>query len=782
MGKIRIYELAKELGVENKVVLSRAADLGFKGKTSHSNSLEDDEADQIRRAVIRVALGEAPEEVTTIRDGSGDRVTVRRKGNIIRRRKEATDPADEAELATEEAVVESPVAAAPEVVKSEPTLDSIFKSKAEMEQESASLKAPVQEEPDPVEVAAEVEVAKEEVLDSPEHEGAAVEAASVEEDRSEIQKSIEVPRKPERGPRILGKIELPKAPVVNRGEKKSAKKKDRSVGDDGIVVIPDTDEDQRGSKRGGKKRSPRDRKSRKKEFSIGELVDYDGSIARKQKKRRSGKSAKEEAEEDIVQKTEITTPKASKRVVRIDEAISVGELAKAMSLKAGELIAKLMDLGMMVTINQLIDLDTATIVAEEFGFQVESASFDESDILGLGIEEQNAAGDSVPRAPVVTVMGHVDHGKTSLLDYIRKTSVVDKEHGGITQHIGAYKAVLDEGQEITFIDTPGHEAFTDMRARGAQITDIVILVVAADDGVMPQTREAIDHAKAAGVSVVVALNKMDKPGVNPDKVKQQLAEFGLQPEDWGGDTMFFPVSALRGDGIRELLEGVLLQAELKELRADPTAAAKGTIIESKQDKQKGMVATVLVQQGTLRVGDSFVAGATSGRVRSMVDYTGARIDEAGPSTPIEITGIGEIPEAGDDFHVVQSDVKARQVAEVRLAKKQRRDQLTAGGGPISFEEFAARAKVAEAAELIVIIKADVQGSLEAVTQSVDRLSGQKVRVKVIHGGIGGITESDVKLAIASKAVIIGFGVRAEPRAARDAESHGVEIRFYRVIY
>ncbi|RMD87731.1 MAG: translation initiation factor IF-2, partial [Candidatus Dadabacteria bacterium] len=340
----------------------------------------------------------------------------------------------------------------------------------------------------------------------------------------------------------------------------------------------------------------------------------------------------------------------------------------------------------------------------------------------------------------------------------------------------------DDKNTITFIDTPGHEAFTAMRARGAQVTDIVILVVAADDGVMPQTREAIDHAKAADVPIIVAVNKIDKEGANPEVVKKQLAELGLQPEEWGGQTMFFNVSAIKGQGITELLEGVLLQAEVMELKADPERRAKGTVIESRQDRRKGLVATILVQSGTLRIGDPFVVGAESGRVRSMVDENGISLKEAGPSVPVEITGLNGIAEAGDDFYVVESDVKAKQVASVRAQKKQKKELLAAGGGPITLEEFAKRAAEENIAELNIIIKGDVQGSVEAVRSSVEKLVYEKVRVKVISSGVGGITEGDVKLAQASKAIIIGFNVRAEPRAARDADSLGVQIRYYNVIY
>jgi translation initiation factor IF-2 len=378
-------------------------------------------------------------------------------------------------------------------------------------------------------------------------------------------------------------------------------------------------------------------------------------------------------------------------------------------------------------------------------------------------------------------MGHVDHGKTSLLDRIRSTAVAAKEAGGITQHIGAYSVQMPEDRTITFIDTPGHAAFTSMRARGADVTDIVILVVAADDGVMPQTREAINHAKAAKVPIIVAINKMDRPDANPDRVKSQLAELGLQPEDWGGDTMFFPISALKGEGIDKLLEGVLVLADVQELKANPDRRAKGTIIESRQDRGRGVVATVLVQAGTLRVGDIFVSGAEFGRVRTMTDYKGQRLEIAGPSTPVEITGLNGMPASGDDLLVMESESDAREVAGNRAQTKEQQQRALATG-PISLEEFAKRAGTQAAAELNVILKADVQGSVEAVKHSIEKLSGEKVKVRVLHSAVGGINESDVQLAVASKAIIVGFGVRGEPRAMADAEQYGIQVRFYRVIY
>lgn len=744
---MRIHELAKELGVENKVVLSKAAELGMSDKTSHSNSLRDDEADRIRRAFLRQAVtSDTPNETVTKRvdksTGATDTLVERRVGNVIRRRKK-TD--------VEEEPAASETQAAPTEVQSGEQVEQPDNLKAA----DALFKEPVET---PQAAADEVE--------------AAAESAEQPEQAPAAQAAEEEPaKKATVGPKVLGRVELP--------QQKPAKSETRRFSNGSAALSVEKEEvDEEAD---GAKRKEVKKKSRRREISRIDLVDYEGREDRRAAKAGRGRGGKfDRSASQASAQTEITKPKQSKRVVKIDESITVGELARQMSLKAGEVIAKLMELGIMATINNSIDVDTATIVAEEFEFQIERTGFDETELL----EDASVVDSSEnlkPRPPVVTVMGHVDHGKTSLLDAIRNTSVVKHEHGGITQHIGAYSVELENDKRITFIDTPGHAAFTAMRARGAQVTDIVILVVAADDGAMPQTIEAINHAKAAEVPIVVAINKIDKPDGKPDRIKQQLAEHGLNPEDWGGDTMYFPVSALKGQGIKELLEGVLLQAEVKELQANPDKRAKGTIIEAKQDKGRGTVATVLVQAGMLRVGDLFVTGAHYGRVRAMRDYDGNKVEEAGPSFPVEITGLNGVPEAGDDFFVVEDEAKARQVSQAR-AEKLALEERSLASGPISLEEFARRANNLAAAELNVILKADVAGSVGAVTESIEKLSTAKVKVRVLHAAVGGINESDVQLAAASKAVIVGFGVRGEPRALAAAEKAGIEVRFYRIIY
>ncbi|AJP57334.1 translation initiation factor IF-2 [Pandoraea vervacti] len=466
------------------------------------------------------------------------------------------------------------------------------------------------------------------------------------------------------------------------------------------------------------------------------------------------------------------------RDVHVPETISVADLAHKMSVKAAEVIKLMMKMGQMVTINQVLDQETAMIVVEELGHRAIAAKLDDPEtLLDLGNDVTEV--EALPRPPVVTVMGHVDHGKTSLLDYIRRAKVASGEAGGITQHIGAYHVDTPRGT-VTFLDTPGHEAFTAMRARGAQATDIVILVVAADDGVMPQTKEAIAHAKSAGVPIVVAINKIDKPEANPDRVKQELVAEGVVPEEYGGDSPFVPVSAKTGTGIDDLLENVLLQAEVLELKAPVDAPAKGIVIEAKLDKGKGPVATILVQSGTLKRGDMVLAGQAYGRVRAMLDETGKNTKDAGPSIPVEIQGLSEVPGAGEEVLVVQDERKAREIALFRQGKF--RDVKLAKQQAAKLENMFEQMAEGEVKTLPLIIKADVQGSQEALAQSLNKLSTPEVRVQIVHAAVGGISESDVNLATASKAVIIGFNTRADALARKLAESNGIDIRYYNIIY
>ena len=478
-------------------------------------------------------------------------------------------------------------------------------------------------------------------------------------------------------------------------------------------------------------------------------------------------------------KTEITMPKAIKRVLRIEGTITVSELAHRMSTKATDIVKKLINLGVMATLNQVIDSDTALLVAHDFGYEVENIAFTEKSIFEKKEEVQDES-KTKPRSPIVTVMGHVDHGKTTLLDAIRKTQVAAGEAGGITQHIGAYEVKLPKGS-ITFVDTPGHEAFTAMRARGAQVTDIVILVVAADDGVMPQTVEAIHHAKAAEVPIIVAINKMDKPGADPARIERGLMEHGLVSEKLGGDILIAPVSAKAGQGVQELLEMILLQAEVLELKADPEKKAVGTIIEARLDKGRGPSATVVIEEGTLCVGDVVVAGTALGKVRTLINDQGQSVTEAGPSQPVAVLGLSSVPEAGDKLHAMASEADARAVQEHRI-QKSRENRHQGQGMRARLEDLHARTSDGSIPDLRLIIKGDVQGSVEAVRDALIKLSTDKVRVSVIHAGVGTITESDVMLAVASKAIIIGFNMRPDTRARQLSESEKIQIKTYSIIY
>ena len=511
-------------------------------------------------------------------------------------------------------------------------------------------------------------------------------------------------------------------------------------------------------------------------------VRGDGGAVKKQKinqksKQNWKKPRRKETEAERLKRIDMERKK-KQATIQVGDVITVGELAARLKATSAEVIKKLMLMGVMASVNQEIDFDTAYLVAEEFHTKVEKE-------VVVTIEEriiddsEDVDDNLLPRDPVVVVMGHVDHGKTSILDAIRKTNVTSGEAGGITQHIGAYRVDVN-GQKITFLDTPGHAAFTSMRARGAQATDIAILVVAADDGIMPQTIEAINHAKAAEVPIIVAINKMDKPTANPDRVLQQLTEHEIVPEEWGGDAICVPVSALTGDGISDLLENVLLVAEMKELKANPDRAAKGVVIEARLDKGRGPIATVLVQNGTLKSGDIIVAGMAVGRVRAMTDENGKKLNEAGPSVPVEIMGLSEVPASGDIFNAVSDERLARELVEQR--KDEAKEEMFSRYQKVTLDNLFDQMNEGELKTLKIIVKADVQGSVEAVTQSLEKLTNEEVRVRVIHGAVGAVSENDVMLADASNAIIVGFNVRPDPLAQVAADNAGVDMRMYRVIY
>jgi len=552
--------------------------------------------------------------------------------------------------------------------------------------------------------------------------------------------------------------EVPDQPAPQEGQKKKRKK---------------------GRKRQQANENQDEQKFFNKRISFKKKEVVEGSALYSEKKGR-GKSRKSKGGQkktvQKAQKTQITTPKAIKRRIKIYDAIILADLAKRMGIKASDLIKKLIEMGVMATVNQSLDYDTAVLVATEFNFEVEKGTFEEDTVLE---HTEDAPEDLQDRPPVVTIMGHVDHGKTSLLDAIRETRITASEAGGITQHIGAYNVQTDRGQ-LVFLDTPGHEAFTSMRARGAQITDIVVLVVAADDGVMPQTVEAINHSKAAEVPIIVAVNKIDKAGAEPDKVKRELSDYGLMPEDWGGETIFTHVSAKQKQGIDDLLEMILLQSEVMELKANPNKHARGHVIEAKIDSGRGAVATVLIQEGTLHKGDPVVCGVHSGKVRALINDRNKAVKSAGPSIPVEILGLTGVPMAGDELIAVADEKTAKQVSNHR-SQKQRMMEL-AKSNRISLDNFFEKMQSQDVKSLNLIVKTDVHGSIDAINESLNKLSGDEVKIEIVHSATGTITESDISLAAVSDAIVIGFNVRPSSRVQELANEENVDIRFYDIIY
>ncbi len=585
--------------------------------------------------------------------------------------------------------------------------------------------------------------------------------------------------RPQRGLTIKGKMEFAKPAAVEpveSDEDKKKKKKKKKIREESkkvkVTPAPADEEELKAKKKKKSRRAEVDTIEVEKAIreTLAEMTDE--SVTVRAAIRRKKKEKREEEEQRILEEQEL-----NKTRVKVTEFVTVGELANLMRVSVAEVIQKVMGLGIMVSINQRLDKDTISIVADEFGFQVDFEHEFTADVLHDFEDEPESL---KPRAPVVTIMGHVDHGKTSLLDYIRSSNVVAGESGGITQHIGAYEVALENDKHITFLDTPGHEAFTAMRARGAQVTDIVVLVVAADDSVMPQTIEAISHAQAANVRIVVALNKMDKPEANPDRIKQQLADKGVLVEDWGGKNQVVNLSARTGQNVDQLLEKLLLEAEVLDLKANPDREARGVVIEAELDKAKGTTATVLVQKGSLRIGDSFVCGIWSGRVRSMYDERGQRVEVARPSQPVQVTGFDGMPQAGDLFVVLQDEHETREISVKRQQLK--REQDFRQRHRITLDDISNQIREGQVRDLLVIVKADVDGSAEALADSLLRLATKEVKVHVIHKGVGGISESDVLLAAASRAVIIGFHVRPNLNARRLAQTEHVDIRLYNIIY
>ncbi|MDY7000263.1 MAG: translation initiation factor IF-2 [Thermodesulfobacteriota bacterium] len=737
MGKVRVRDLSTELGVSNKELIQTLRELDIHAK-SHMSGLTEEEADAARAKIKDVS-----KSIEIVRKEV-------RPGLVVRRRRKVTKPAESVEPVASEAVVEpeviEPEVAAPEVVEPEVVEPEVVE--------------PEVAEPDAVE-SAEPPEAAEVVEEKAKKKKKARKKKSLPSPKVKVISMPEpVPEKPAEPEPVLEEIEpapKPKSPLVEPAPTdKGKRKKDKRVVDFSPYLVDEEEKKVAGLQARKKKRAE---------------SGLPGRVRRGRRKK--GQELKEAAEAAAT-----TQPiKAAKRKVKVDEAIRVADMAKQMGVKARAVIKALFGLGVMATINQSLDLDTATLVASEFGYSVEKVGFSEEEFLLP--DEVDASEDLKPRAPVVTIMGHVDHGKTSLLDAFRKSDVISGEAGSITQHIGAYDVTTSRGK-VVFLDTPGHEAFTAMRARGAKVTDLVVLVVAADDGVMDQTREAVSHSKAADVPIVVAVNKIDKDDADPDRVRREMADLGLVPEEWGGDTIFVNISAKKRIGLDELLELLLLQAEVLELRANPDKRAVGRIIEARLDKGRGPVATALVQGGTLRKGDAFVCGVHYGRVRGMLNDEGKKVKQVGPAVPVEIQGFDGVPEAGDEFICTEDDKVARRIATSRRIKE--RERLLAKATKVTLESFLAAKADEEAKSLNLIIKADVQGSLEAISEALNKLSTDEVKINLLHGGAGAITESDILLASASAAIIIGFNVRPAARIKNAAELENVEIRSYDIIY
>ena len=791
MSKVRVYELARELNLESKELVEKlvAGGLGIK---NYMSTLDED---SIKRAK-EIVSGVVSEVIEEKRIKS---TVIRRRRKKVRIEKEPVAAPPEEEAQGEE-IEEAQLEVTPEEIKEEQVteeepveLKETAKAEAEIKEEVAGEKA-VEEKAEkvPKEPSALAEVKKEKeapLKEKAKGEPKAKKALPEEEakrkkaKRKKFDEPAKIIKRAEEGPLrellVKEKKEKPKAkPEKKAGKRIVPKEKPLIPAHKLEEVIEKPEKEKPGKKKRQKKKLEVEVQAkgtiRRRKREIYEKADLYQDRGPKRKGKKGAKKAKEPLKAQ--KHTEITIPKAIKRKIKVQELVTIADLAKAMGVKATDLIKALLKLGYVANINEPLDFETASVVADDFAYELELDTFEEESFIA---DTEDLPENLEVRPPVVTIMGHVDHGKTSLLDYIRKSNIIGGESGGITQHIGAYY-VKSEAGDIVFLDTPGHEAFTEMRARGAKVTDLIVLVVAADDGVMPQTREAINHARAADIPILVAINKIDKPEANSDKVKRELADLDLVPEDWGGETIFGYISAKTGEGVEDLLSLILLQAEILELKGNPNKAARGTIIEAKLDKNKGPVATVLIKNGTLKQGDFFICGETFGRVRAMHDHRGRKMKSAGPSVPVEIYGISGVPMAGDGFVVVGDERTAKQIAEHR--KDRARKPETVQRGLVSLDDLFSKIKEGEVKELNIVLKTDVQGSLEALVDSLIKQSTDEVKVKVIHSATGAITESDVMLATASGAIIIGFNVRTNPRVSEIAEKEKVDIRYYDVIY
>ena len=752
MPNLRVYEFSKEVGLSNKDVIEIANKLGISVR-GHTSSISGEDAERIRENLkipdpqdLSSSVEEdekTDEKVKVFRSESGEEVVERRKGRsvILRKKKKAGEPDVRAAQLIEEGVGKA--------IDKTPAETQLI-TPEEVSEETREIETEIiEEQPIP-----ESEAGRETIPEQIEVQGLRIEEAKEEAKR----------------PEGVGEKEVEEEKVKKKGRKVKPKREE--------IIDEDTLEELRRAfktKLPGRKREylVEDRRSRVRPLQ-GSLQREKPSLRIRKDYAKDIESGKFEAPSAEI----IPFPrKPIKKSIKLGDTITVGGLAKKMGVKVGEVIKRLMDLGAKYTVNQSIDHETAAIVAEELGFEVTVDKFEEDELLFES--DQEVKGEYVPRPPIVTVMGHVDHGKTTLLDTIRKANVVAEEMGGITQHIGAYCVSVDE-RKVVFVDTPGHEAFTAMRARGANVTDIVILVVAADDGVKPQTVEAVNHARAAGVPIIVAINKVDKPESNPDMVKRQLSDIGLIPEEWGGDTLFAEISAKTNVGIKELLELVLLQADVMELKAIEDKRAIGAVIEAELSKGRGPLATIIVNEGTIRVGDYVIAGTTYGRVRALIDDKGNREDSAGPSLPVEVMGLSGVPSAGERLYVVKDEKTAKELVTHREIKE--RQRLTASKRKLSLEDLFESIQKEEVKELLLIIKADTQGSVEAIKDAVSKLSTDKCRVNIVHSGVGAINETDVTLAVASNAIVLGFNVRPDVNALSLAEKEGVSTELHTIIY
>jgi translation initiation factor IF-2 len=795
MSKVRIYELAKEAGMSSKMLTEKLLENGYDIK-GPSSTVDENVAEKIRKTLLQNLQAEPARKKVSAEEPP----VVTRRTTVIRRRPVVEPEPEVAPVVAAEVVseVEAAVQTPPPEVMGAPA----------PEQPPAPAEV---EEAQPFQAEIGVQEVRDEI-----REGVREPVAPVVVDFKEQNKELRKEVRPvsfrgekkrvapdEREPavrkglaRVVGTIAMPveeKAPVVERSRKKTERPAERAVVSGAVkpsapaskpvpaaAPMIDAGKGKKKGKRDGDMEDAEQRKGAWKADKFGQkgrgkvqvtrFGDEYSSVSGKRGKRTRGR-----LERKVIQPA--VEMKAIKKRIKVMETISVADLAHRMGVKSNEIIAKLMGFGVMATLNQALDVDTATLIAADFGYEVEQGITEEIGVQQLN--EQEGGGELLPRSPVVTVMGHVDHGKTSILDAIRKTDVAVGEAGGITQHIGAYHVTSSAG-DVTFVDTPGHAAFTEMRSRGAQITDLVVLVVAADDGVMDQTREAIRHAQAAGVPILVAVNKIDKENADPDRVKRELSDFGLVPEEWGGQTMYCETSAKKNIGIDNLLESIQLQAEILELKADATRKARGRVVEAKLDKGRGPVATILVQEGTLRAGDYFVVGQFSGKVRALINDKNKPVESAGPAIPVEVQGLTGVPQAGDEFIVVTDEKMARSVSQARILKA--RELELASGSKVSLDRLFEKISETETQELRLVLRADVQGTLEAFCSAAEKLSTDAVKVRILHEGTGTITESDILLASASDAIIIGFNVRPTTKVKELSIREHVDVRSYDVIY